>query len=178
MACQKLQTKCNKETTTNKTENQNEFLIYALFSWQPGQMVVYKCLGEFFPSRIYMSPVTIIIKWVFAAVQWHFAEHISTWEPPMVSFCLWMAEQQVNDAHKAAAIALIIKEAWHLSFCIVPSHDGHKLLDYPFHRLFGKIIIWCPLITVAIIWKLAFQQNASLLSGNDSFIRKLSHGWW
>ena len=46
----------------------------------------------------------------------------------MVTFCLWMAEQQVNAAHmeKAAARVLIIKDAPCLSSCIVPSRDGHK----------------------------------------------------
>ena len=33
------------------------------------------------------------------AEQWHFAERISARKPPMVSFRLWMVEQQVNAAH-------------------------------------------------------------------------------
>lgn len=80
--------------------------------------------------------------------QCHFTEHIRAWEPPVVTFCQWMAEQQVNAARmgKAAARVLIIKEALHLSSCIVPSHDGHKLLDYPFQCRLGKTFICCPLI--------------------------------
>lgn len=59
-----------------------------------------------------------------------------------------MAEQQVNAAHveNAAAKELIIKQVLQLSPCIVPSHDGHKLLDYPCQHQLCKIIIWCLLI--------------------------------
>ena len=80
--------------------------------------------------------------------QWHFAKHIRPWEPPMVSFGLWMVEQQVTTVHmeKAAARELIIKEALRLCFCIVPSRDGHKRVDYPFQRRLCKIIICCQLI--------------------------------
>lgn len=65
-----------------------------------------------------------------------FKEHVRAREPPMASSCLLMAEQQVNAAHmeKAAARVLIIKEARCPSSCIVPSHDGHKRVDYPFQR--------------------------------------------
>lgn len=106
-------------------------------------MAVYKCLGQL--QSYHNDDENGFSLW---SEQCHFAEHVRASEPPMVSSCLLMAEQQVNAAHmeKAAARVLIIKEDLRLSSCIVPSHDGHKRVDYPFQRRLRKIIICCPLI--------------------------------
>lgn len=146
MTCQKLQNRM-QQREHNKENRKSEWISYLCIVW-----VTTRPDGGLHVSgaaRIYMSPVTMMMKMGFlcglssATLQ-------STLGHGNLLWCLsvWMAEQQVNAAHmeKAAARVLIIKEALRLSSCIVPSHDGHKRVDYPFRRRLGKIIICCPLI--------------------------------
>lgn len=95
-------------------------------------MAVYKCMGQLEPCHNDDDENGFSL-W---SEQCPFKEHVRAREPPMVSSCLLMAEQQVNAAHmeKAAARVLIIKEAPCPSSCIVSSYDGHKRVDYPFQR--------------------------------------------
>lgn len=104
-----------KRAQQRKTGNQNEFFIYALSRWQLGQMAVYKCLGQL---EFWNDDENGFSPW---SEQSHFTEHIRPREPPVVSFCPRVDEQQVNAAHveEAAATELIIKEAQRLSACIV-----------------------------------------------------------
>lgn len=152
MTCQKLQNKMQQRDHDKrkwKWERVSYLCIVPVTSQPDGSL---QASGAIFsPSRIYMSHNDDENGFSLWSEQRHFTEHIRAREPPMVSCCLWKAEQQVNGAHmeKADARVLIIKKALHLSSCIVRSHNVHKQVYYPFQHWLGKIIISCPLIQQA-----------------------------
>lgn len=124
MACQKLQNK-TQQRDHNKGHRKSEWVSYlciVLVTTRPdGSLQV---SGAIFPIQNLHESCHNDDEDGFSlwSEQCHFTEDIRAWKPPMVSFCLWMAKQQVNAAHmeKAAARVLIIKEALWLSSCIVP----------------------------------------------------------